>query len=372
MKIEIIRDMEGLKSLEAGWNDLVEGSNFDYAFSTFEWFYSFVIGFGKNKNLCVVTANENGKLLGIMPLFLGKRSVGGLKATVLTSITNLDTPRYSFLYKDDNVLKEMLRFLNSNISWDFMDLEYVPSNCEFLGTINGLSGKHFYSLLDNCQMESCYVKVTGSWEDYLKGLHKKLRRNLNYYEERLKKEGGFDVQMVSAGEDLEKHVLEAFDIEKKSWKGAKGTSILDAEGYKDFYLNLALSAGKKGWFELYFLVFKGERIAFDYCFRYKDRFNVLKTGYDPAYSKNSPGRVLKKKILQRLFEEKTIGVFDFGGSKDTWKTEWTPDSQALHKVVIFNKRTLPVFIGNYLSLKQQLKDNLRQVKPLYAFLKRIL
>jgi hypothetical protein len=133
-----------------------------------------------------------------------------------------------------------------------------------------------------------------------------------------------------------------------------------------------------GRFQLHFLNFNGEKIAFDYCLPYKDHFNVLKTGYNPAFSKNSPGRVLHLKVLRNLYEKGTFKVYDLLGNCDAWKKEWTDQTLPLLRVRLYNHRS-DAMIAHRVALSLDMaKDALRRhprirdaAKSIYLGLKRM-
>lgn len=374
MQIEIITSVEQLEPLQREWNQAVEGSAFDSVFVSFEWFYAWLKHFASRDTMQIVIARSDGQIIGILPLLKEQKSVQAFDLKVLRSASNLQTYKYGFVLlskERPDTLKRIIDHLSREIAWDVLRLSYVPVDAEIMTMLGNHAGNGSYKMYAETQMESPYVAMTGTWEDYLQQRNKKVRRNLDYFEKRLEKEGRVDVLTIEGGEDLERQVLAALEIEKSSWKGDQGTSIADSQQEKNFYIDLAGEMSRHGRFALYFLCLNGEKIAFDYCLKYKDRFNVLKTGYNPAYAKNSPGRVLRKKVLKKLYEEQRYRVYDLLGAQDEWKTEWTDRSAAVRQVLIFNNKPVPRFLYLSKTILTALREAIRKKPAVLRFLKNL-
>jgi CelD/BcsL family acetyltransferase involved in cellulose biosynthesis len=220
-------------------------------------------------------------------------------------------------------------------------------------------------------MESPYVTISGSWESYLSRRDKKVRRNFDYFEKKIHREGKVELVKIEGGADLSSHIADALEIEKSSWKGEEATAIVNSDDERDFYMDLAHRMSAQGRFALYFLLFNGEKIAFDYCLKYRDQFYVLKTGYNPAHAKNSPGRVLRLKILRNLHQEGIYKHYDLLGSFEKWKTEWTDSAERLCRVTVFNKKPGSIFLCNLMNASETFKKSIKRFPIAYDSLKQI-
>lgn len=371
MEIKVVRDISELETLESSWNAAVENSNFDSVFATYEWFYSWVRNFGKDKNVRIIVCRDGDKLLGVFPLLYEQKSFMGMKVGTLRSATNLHTPKYDFIVNGngEEIIRSVFDYINNTFDWDFIELDCIPSDSKTISMLSSLEGAAFYRVCAHYQVESPYVSLKGNWESYLRKLDAKVRKNLHYYENKAGKKGNCEVLVVRNGDELERNLLEAFEIERSGWKGDAGTAIANSSSEKGFYMDLAMMASKKGWLEIDFLLLNGEKIAFDFCLRYKDRFNALKTGYNPRFATLAPGKVLRKKILRNLFNERSHRVYDLLGEKDGWKDQWTSDTQVLSRVLVFNKKLAPIIRYKAMRLEDRFKQYLRSHSALYSLLK---
>lgn len=374
MQIDVIRNIEHLASLQEAWNQAVENSIFDSVFVTHEWFYSWAKNFITNDNMYIVVASDGDMLLGIMPLLLEQYRRGIWTKTILRSMSNLQTYKYNFVVRregSNTILTNMFNYINHQLPWTTILLDFVPGAVLNVSLLKQLQGKCFYRIHTETHMQSPYVKIEGSWEEYLTSRGKHVKKNWAHFEHKLDHEGTAEVIDITGGPDLDQQIISAFDIEKSSWKGAQHTAIADSNAESGFYLDLGKSMSKCGKFRLHFLCLNSTKIAFDYCLIHKNHFNVLKTGYNPAYAKDSPGRVLHKKILRNLFQHGTFKVYDLLGTNDAWKAEWTTEAQTLLHIRIYNRRPTAIINCTLNEIVERTKDMLRGHPRLYLIIKKI-
>ena len=372
LQTKIVSTLEDLKSCKPEWNDAVSNSISDSVFLTYEWVTSWIQYFAGGQPLCFVVSKRDQRIIGILPFLQERRRIFGTDYNVLRSPSNSHTNQYNFIIESNGraeILEHMIHFISRNTDWDLMELDFVPDNAQLIPLLRRLEKKSYYKFNLELLMESPYVAISGSWNDYLQKRDKKVRRNFDYFEKKLKKEGKVEILKISAGDDLKSHVMDAFEIEKRSWKGDAGTAIADSENEKGFYTELAQKMSEKGMFSLYFLAFNGEKIAFDYCLEYNDHFYVLKTGYNPEYGKYSPGRVLMINLLRDIHRTGQFSYYDFLGAAEKWKYEWTDSAQRICRITLFNKKPASIFLCNATLAGEVVKRSIKRYPFAYQLLK---
>ncbi len=292
-----------------------------------------------------------------------------LERKTLKSLSNLQSCKFNFILPwqgAPDLFRRMMDYAAETISWDSMHLDFVPE---------GTNPMAFFRVagcrtLSKYHMKSPYLEIAGSWEEYWALRSKKLKRNLNYGERLLEREGAIRIRRVEGGEFLEEQVRTAFEIEQSGWKGKNGTAIACSEENRGFYLDLARQMCGKGRFLLYFLECRNNPVAFSYCVRYKDRLNLLKTGYSPEYAKCSPGMVLQKRIIEDLFRHRQYSIYDFLGARDEWKTKWTNCVQPLCRISVFNNKIGPILLYNALIARESCRNSIKRYPAVFELLKR--
>ena len=364
MDVEILRGLSAFDRLENEWNRTLVDSDFNSAFGTFQWFGAFARHFASPGSVVLVTARRNGRLEAILPLIHEKRRKGPVSASTLRSMTNLQTGKYGFLLPRTDAasfLGPMLEGISQEIPWSLMELSFVPESARWPDSLLRAEHPEVAGVRRSIQMESPFLPLEGSWEEYLSSRKKKVRRNWRYFEKKLREAGDLEFESVEGGKELEEAVRDAFRIEQASWKGDRGTAIANSEEEASFFLELAHRAAEAGQLRLFFLKLDGQRIAFDYCLQHGGRFNVLKTGYDPSFSKLSPGRILRVFAVRELFGDPNQRLYDFLGARDGWKEEWTDDNaEPLLRLLLYRNQPASRAVYGILSTLDRSKEGLRR------------
>ena len=83
-------------------------------------------------------------------------------------------------------------------------------------------------------------------------------------------------------------------------------------------------AAQLGWLHICFLKVGTVRIAVRISLVYRNKLFMLKSGYDEAFHRYSPGQVLTEHLLREAWEKKWDEV-DFLGEEERWKLSWATD-----------------------------------------------
>jgi CelD/BcsL family acetyltransferase involved in cellulose biosynthesis len=167
---------------------------------------------------------------------------------------------------------------------------------------------------------SPYLDVTTTWQQFLAGLPGTRRRRWDSQFRRLEREGTLEARRLDAEPDIATVVAGLADLETRSWKERQGTSIR-GRGLEAFYRDLCGMLRENGWLRAHSLELDGRMIAFLLGASYRGVYFLLKTSYDEAFSKLSPGVCVFYQAMKDAFEER-ISRVDFLGEQASWKTEW--------------------------------------------------
>lgn len=279
------------------------------------WIEAWWSAFG-SEELSILTAREGGRVTGVLPL---ARSRGALSST-----TNSYTPLFGVLAADEATAGRLLHALFSQnprrveLS-HFSDADAGPS---LLREAADAAGYRTFSE----SLTAPYLTIEGDWEAYVKGLRRQFRGDTRRRKRRLEEKGELALEVSDGAKGLDEALAEGFRIEGAGWKGKYHTSIDSHSSTRRFYTDIARWAAERDMLRLALLRLDGEAIAFDYCLEHNKIHYLLKTGYDPAYQEFSPGRVMRYMMLERAFSE-GLETYDFLGTPDAWKMEWTHTMQ---------------------------------------------
>lgn len=155
-----------------------------------------------------------------------------------------------------------------------------------------------------------YIRLDGTFEDYLGKLSKKTRSTLKRKVRKWRDltGGKVDVREYRTAEDLQTFHKCAREISHKTYQ----ERLLDA-GLPDTerHMEDMLQRAAHGTVRAY-LLFCGETpVSYLYLPINDGCLIYAYLGYDPAFSAHSPGTVLQMEVLDRLFAEQRFRLFDF-------------------------------------------------------------
>ena len=127
---------------------------------------------------------------------------------------------------------------------------------------------------------------------------------------------------TTGGDRLDADLDELFRVEASGWKARGGTAILTEPGAERLYRSFAHAAAARGWLRVHLLEVDGRVVAGDLGCAIGDEAFLIKTGFDEAWSHESPGLVLRGEVLRATIEDGRRG-YDFLGPDDDYKLRWT-------------------------------------------------
>jgi len=325
-RVEVVREPAALYSLAPEWSRLMADSPIDHPFISHEWLCAWWDSFGAGKTLHVILVRAGPRLVGVAPLVLSVERMYGVKVRCLHSPYNPHVPRFEFvaLGDTDAVYRAIWSHLrDTNHDWDALRLSQVPSDSELARQLPMLAANDGYLLGTWRGERSPHLILLRDFEHYQHSLGRAHRKHVRNQLKRLSKLGEVDLEVVSEDERLDELLSEGFRIEAAAWKGDHGTAIASQPEVEHFYRSLARRVAPQGRLRLFFLTVDGTRIAFSFGLQNRNRLYSLKVGYDPAFRRYSPSTVLCYLELRHAFQ---VGLreYDFLGTDEVWKLEWSP------------------------------------------------
>ncbi|HKO23086.1 MAG TPA: GNAT family N-acetyltransferase [Candidatus Eisenbacteria bacterium] len=347
----LTRALDGAAGLEAfrpEWNAAaVERGNL---YLTYEWMRSlWESHFGAEGVEFLLHGSD--PWTALLPLALEKTRSRGFQLRTALPVTN----RYGRNHND----LLLTRSLDEGLRWvlatarerraDLFALASLADDSPTVPVIRGVASDLGFRVLTEPGAKSPYLTLEGDWDTYLKGQSSNFRSDLKRKGNKARRSGleirrFTDIASVST-------VLEAiYSIETKSWKESTQTSITTNPLAQVFYERFLHRAAEAGWFESFLLYFEGTPAAYDMGVRFANRYYMLKTSYDQAWSEQSPGVVLREHVMRHLYET-GCGEHDFLGDDEAWKMRWTSSVRGHTHYYLY--------------------DTSRPMANLYSFLKRV-
>jgi CelD/BcsL family acetyltransferase involved in cellulose biosynthesis len=111
-------------------------------------------------------------------------------------------------------------------------------------------------------------------------------------------------------------------VESANWKGESGSGLAYDAVIQGFYRRFSQLASKQGILRILLMKCGDETAAVQLGVDYKNRFWLLKMGYDQNFSRCSPGELLIVESL-RLAAERGMEAYEFTGTPESWTQKWT-------------------------------------------------
>ena len=221
--IEIISDKSDFEKLEDDWNDLLQASDSDCIFLTWEWLYTWWKHLSEDRKLHILTVRSGRKLSAIAPLALNPSR---LTLSPFLSWEFLGTGTVGSDYLDFIIRRgkeqETLQAIADYIGGEkrMVQLAQVKKGSTFAqGFVEQLKQLGWSSL--ETKTEVCpFINLSKqSWKSYLAGLGSSHRSNFKRRLKNLEKE--FDMQFEKIDSEEKRHgaIKILIDLHNLRWKG---------------------------------------------------------------------------------------------------------------------------------------------------------
>jgi CelD/BcsL family acetyltransferase involved in cellulose biosynthesis len=332
MNIQIIRNWEKLSTLDKDWNCLLQESNADTVFLTWEWISAWRDAVASNSPLMtIVIRDDGGRLIAIAPFYVG--SLRLLKVLAFRCLRLLgdylcgaEYPNVIIRKGSEDVtvplIAEVLR--ENRTEWDCIWAPNLASwrhsDQSFMGiALNG--GFHYRK----CPCDFSAIAIPGDYESYEKCLSKNARHDLRRTTKKVVRDFGGEMVLCRNKEELGAMLPELFRLNRERWLSAgvhAGTFRYPQR--KVFYQQLSETMLSKDRLGFYGLRVHGQFRALFYGYIYRDTYIAMSLGYDTEFESQhhtSAANVLFGLIIKDLIC-KGIREFDYLGGKNDYKFRW--------------------------------------------------
>ena len=318
--------------LEQDWNDLLAETAHHVPFLRHEylkvWWQTRGGGEWANGSwICIITAQQDGRLIGIAPLFINEDRLLLLGSIEVSDYLDLiarpqDMPAF---------IEALLPFLAENVEgWHTLDLYNVLQDSPSLPALEAAAGKQGWSFQQETYQPSPHIPLSGSFDDYLAGIDKKQRHEIRRKLRRAENaELPVDWYIVSDGSTLDAEMDGLFDLMRFDEDKA---AFLTAE-MEQFMRQVARCAFDAHCLNLSFLTIDGKKAAGHLAFDYLDRLWLYNSGMSLDFREYSAGWVSLAKLIQWCTENGRTEV-DFMRGDEQYKYRFGGINRHVMRAVI--------------------------------------
>jgi len=336
MEFKLHTDFDSLAPLGDEWNALVARSLTDVPFLHFEylrdWWRTLGGGEWKQAELRVVTAHEDGQLIGIAPLFETVNRDGQPALMLVGSIEISDYLDLIVCAADLSVfLSGLLDFLDSSSpTWRVLDLYDIPQASASIAALEAESAKRGWDFARQTFQPAPYISLPSDFETYLAGIDKKQRHEIR---RKMRRAAEYEVPVrwyvVDDPATLDAEMEDIFEMMRQD--PAKDEFL--TETMRGHFLTTTRTAMQKGWLWLAFLEVGGKKAAAAYNFDYGNRLLGYNSGVNRDFIELSPGWVLLGHMLQWACEHGRT-EFDFMRGSEEYKYRFGAKDRSVMRVQV--------------------------------------
>lgn len=306
LEVRLTRD---LVALAPEWDELADRTR-EMPFVRPRWVQAWWSAFGEGE-LEILTVRRDGNLCGVLPVARKRGSVG--------SPANWESPDFAFLADGPEPRRELARALLAHARRS-ASIPFLAAHGDDLRECRAAATERGFRTVERTVERSPYVTVEGDFEAYVRSRSPKLLADVRRRRRRLGEEAPVECEVADGTERRSELLDEGYALEGSGWKAE--ASIAARRNVRSFYDAVATWATERGILRLAFLRVGGRAVAFQLGLEEHGTYYFCKGGYDPAYHRFAPGKLLVADMLARAFEQ-GLETFEFLGADEAWKLEWT-------------------------------------------------
>jgi CelD/BcsL family acetyltransferase involved in cellulose biosynthesis len=327
-RTQIYRTLDDLESLRPAWEALLEDFPGATTFSTWEWLAPWWRAFGEGRELLVLAFfDESERLVGLAPLQISRRRVTsflnlrvlGLWGDGSGDSDNLDIPVRAGW--EESVTLALLEFLKKESSqWDFCEFNTMPEGSPVASCLAKQLGDRGWTAY-NDQRASSAIALPETWEAYLSQLSSNERGKIRKFRNRLQNKYRVHFYRCETESEVPECLESLFKLHGKRWRTLGQPGSFESPVRRQFYYELARLLVARGQLECWMLELDGHPAAAQFGFRHGTTVFQLQGGFDPAYSADSAGYLLRAHVIEQMIA-RGVGRHDFLAGEAPSKACW--------------------------------------------------
>jgi CelD/BcsL family acetyltransferase involved in cellulose biosynthesis len=300
--------------------------NWNCLFVLPQWLNAWWDTFGENQNPEILVGYREEKLIGLAPLCIQEttaRFIGGENVCDYQDIITASNHLNDFLISILTYLKNKgVRSLQlGTLRPDSVSLTRLPNLAKHMG----------YDVESHQTAFSYEITLPRTWESYLYMLNGKQRHEIRRKIRRLNEAGHVQFHVLKGWNEISDAMDTFFTLFKAS---RPDKSEFLSEQMMSFFRLLAQRTARQGFLKMFFLNIDLVPAAGVMCFDYKDTLFLYNNGYNPQFSRLSPG-FLSKVYSIRYSIEQGKRCYDLLKGEEGYKKRLGSNPVPLYRLKIY-------------------------------------
>jgi CelD/BcsL family acetyltransferase involved in cellulose biosynthesis len=338
VQTHILRSLPEIEALSSEWRELLAESISNVPFLTPEfiaaWWRHMGGGEWQAAELYVIAMREeDGKLVGIAPLFYAKNKQGQNALQFIGTVEIADFLDFVVRPEDLHRFLDCLFYhLNGPDApvWDVLDLYNILDESPSSKALEAAAAGAGWRFEQDVLQPSPYIPLPESFEQYLEGLQGRYRKELR---RKARQAANYFIPVswyiVEDPDSLDENLDALLALMSKEPEKARFLT----EPMRAQMRAIAQAAFDNGWLNLSMVDVGRDKAAAFIAFDYDNRIWGYNSGYDPAVADISPGQFLLWQNINWAIEQGRE-AFDFMRGDEEWKYQLgSVDRYVMHVAV---------------------------------------
>jgi CelD/BcsL family acetyltransferase involved in cellulose biosynthesis len=320
--VETVADAAGFARLADGWDDLVAGMPRPSPFMLHSWLEEWLRHVGGGARPAIVTARRDGRLVGALPLMVGKRFglrvatfIGGRESALADLLLEAGEP--------DDTGREIVSELQRQ-PFDLLDVFGLPADSRLARAAGADLAVHERVeapvMLMPDGFDAAYRAKRGSKR---RAEHRRRMR-------RLLENGNAEFTIARTIDDLRPALEEGFRLNDLRWEGRPDRSLFATPEGHAFHRAVLPRLAQQDLARILLLRSQGRVVAFQYWLAFGGSMVSTRRAFDPSFSQYSPGVLTMLHALEDASAEGLTRV-EFLGGPEPYKLEFCDGFEPLHE-----------------------------------------
>jgi CelD/BcsL family acetyltransferase involved in cellulose biosynthesis len=296
------------ESLESSWNDLCHKLNWGSVFVLPRWLKVWWQVFGGGSELYLFDVKEDKSVIGIAPLMVKEG-----KASFIGSADVCDYMDFAIAPGKEQAFFTALLDKLRRDGISELHLESLRYDSTVMTYLVDLAKAKGYEITVTQENVSLDLDLPSTWDEYLRTLSPKQRRETGRRFRRLEEEGDINYRTF---EEAEQQVLDTFFKLMRASREDKA-AFLTAQ-MESFFRSIAQTMAEAKMLRFGILEISAKPVAAVMCFDYNDKVYLYNSGYDPEYGILSVG-LLSKLLSIKDSIERGRKSYDFLKGAEEYK-----------------------------------------------------
>jgi len=285
------------------------------------------------------------KLIGTLLLQrIEKRATRFWSKRILVPFTNGPSDYFDLLVDngyEKYVSEEISKWLRKNwYQWDQLIINLIPKKSKTWESLYDQFCVDGFNPQLNIGQSYYLIKTSGKWDDYFNSLNKNIKKEIQYYTNRLKRDGinyEFSIQNNNIEENLD-YLIEIY--RKRRIETNQTDQFTIDEKFLPFIKTIFNAYQEVGWINLSMLKTNNEIISFSLDFVQNGIFYYYMPSFNENFGKYAPGKLLLFEIIRYCFQKNDIFEFNFMRGMSEYKRSFNHEEEKFVTIIVENPNSI--------------------------------